>query len=242
MSAQILITVPVLNRAQNAAPLINSIVETAQLEWLLLFVVSPGDDAELEACLATLIISDRVGIAHMHDGPGPGDFAKKTQLGYDSPVGRNCPYVLCAADDLRFHTGWDTAAVKVFEDTGAGVVGTADLGNRQTMTGEHSTHPFVRRAYIDLRGGVVGEPGKVYCDLYDHQQVDTELVQTAMARGLYAHAKDSVIEHRHVLWGKAPKDATYEKALRHGAADRRLFESRKHLWLNEDEPGMSTAA
>lgn len=242
MSAEILIVVPVLNRPQNAAPLVQSIVETAQLEWLLLFVVSPGDDAELEACLATLSISDRVDVAHMPDGPGAADYAKKVQRGYDSAVGHNCPYVLCAADDLKFHAGWDTAAVKVFEDTGAGVVGTADLGNRQTMTGEHSTHPFVRRAYIDLLGGVVGEPGRVYCDQYDHQFVDVELVQTAMARDLYAHASGSVIEHKHALWKKAPMDDTYRRALKNGAVDKRLFESRKHLWLNEDEPGLSQDA
>ena len=100
--------------------------------------------------------------------------------------------------------------------------------------GQHSTHPFVARKYIDSLGGVVGQPGQVYFEGYDHNYVDVELVETAKARGCYAHAHASRIEHRHPLWDRSvAKDETYAKGRAGFQADRRLYESRRHLWERE---------
>lgn len=226
----VLIVVPVLNRPANARPLVESILETANVPWLLVFVCTSGDDAEVDAVFAAREFSDRVGISFLSESAGPGDYARKIQVGYDSPMYVDVPIVLLAADDLRFHPGWDTAALELFETYDVGVVGTVDLGNRGTMSGLHSTHPFVSRCYIDRHGGVVGEPGVVYHQGYDHQFVDSEMCATAMVRGCYAHSQASVIEHLHPLWNKAETDETYRKGARGFSSDRALFEKRRKLW------------
>jgi hypothetical protein len=65
---------------------------------------------------------------------------------------------------------------------------------------------------------------------YSHQWVDTELVETAMARGQWAFAKDSHVEHLHPFWHKGEMDATYEKALSTTRFDHRLYGQRRALW------------
>jgi hypothetical protein len=230
MNAELLIVVPVLERPGNAAPLVQSVIANTEVAWRLVFVTSPGDYDEQFACDEIAFAEPRVSVLTMQAGPGRADFANKIQAGYESG---DEPYVLLGADDLRFHPGWDTAALTILREHDVGVVGTVDLGNQQTVAGTHSTHPLVARCYIDSLGGVVGMPGQVYCPLYDHQLVDNELVQTALARGCYEHSYGSVVEHLHTLWGKAPMDRTYEKALREGRADRALFDRRKTLWERE---------
>lgn len=222
--SEIAVIVPVLNRPQNAQPLADSLRATSDAE--LVFVMSEADtDQQIDACLAT---GGRV--ISLETPPGPGDYARKIQAGYEAT---DAPYVLLGADDLRFHPGWDTAALALFAEFDVGVVGTVDLGNQQTVAGTHSTHPLVARCYIDSLGGVVGMPGQVYFEGYDHQFVDAELVQTAIARGCYAHCHASVIEHLHPLWRKGEMDDTYRKALQETRADRALFEQRKMLWERE---------
>lgn len=227
MTASIAVIVPVLGRPQNAQPLVDSFTASVP-DAELVFVASRSDHEQRQACL-------RAGkVALLADWePEPGDYARKIQLGYEST---GAPYVLCGADDLRFHPGWDAELLRIAEEFDVGVIGTNDLGNQQTVAGRHSTHPLVARCYIDERGGYVGGEGRVYFDGYDHQMVDLELIQTAQARGCYAHAHRSVVEHAHYLWRKAPDDDTYRKGRRATAADRRLFESRRQLWEREQVP------
>lgn len=219
--------VPVLGRPANAQPLVDSLAATDP-DAHLWFLCSRGDDAEVDACQRTgmtVVVADFA--------PGPGDYARKINLGYR--LAFEHPYVLCAADDLRFHAGWDEAALRMLAYD-VGVVGTNDLGNSQVIAGLHSTHPLVARGYIDSLGGYVGGEGRVYFEGYDHQWCDVELVLTAQQRGCYAHAHGSRVEHLHPLWRKARTDATYRKGQAHGATDRRLFESRRRLWELEQVP------
>lgn len=229
MTAEILVVAPVLDRPRNARPLVESLLAATRTDWRLVFMCSPGDTAELDAC-QDVAVFDGVDVLVVDWSAGSADYARKINLAFELT---DEPYLLLAADDLRFHAGWDVAALEVAHEFDVGVVGTNDLGNQQTVAGLHSTHPLVARCYVDRLGGVVGEPGVVYHDGYDHQFVDTELVATARARGCYAHVKTAVVEHMHPLWGKGERDATYAKGLERGAADRRLFESRRHLWARE---------
>jgi glycosyl transferase family 2 len=235
VTADIAILAPVLGRPQNATPLVESIAESAAVDWHLVFLASPDDYDEIEACFraAREIAPDRVHVTVVTWAAGAGDYARKINHGYRVTA---APYVLCAADDLLFHPGWDTALLEAAERFDVGVVGTNDLGNQRTVNGTHSTHPLVARCYIDRLGGHVGHPGSVYFEGYDHQWVDTELVATAQTRGCYAHCAGAIVEHRHPMWGKAQSDATYRKGLARGDDDRRLFESRRMLWLNEQVP------
>lgn len=225
------VIIPVLNRPQNARPLVESLLASTDRASLL-FVCSPGDDTQILACAAVqhdhgLRVRTRV----IDEPCGPGDYAKKIQRGFDATTE---PLVLLAADDLRFHKGWLEAVETVADEFDCGVIGTNDRANPLVMAGKHSTHPVVRRCYIDQHGGVAGEPGVVYHDGYDHQWVDSELVQTAMTRGCYAHAHDAVVEHLHPFYDRTVEtDETYRKGQAEGTADRALYESRRHLWERE---------
>jgi len=223
--SEILIVVPVLNRPANVEPLVESL-RRSEADCELLFVCSPSDHDELRAVYTA-------GVSHLLTNwePGPGDFARKQNAAFAQTTS---PYVLCAADDLRFHPGWDSALLAVAREFDVGVVGTNDLGNGAVLSGRHSTHPLVSRCYIDTLGGYVGGEGKVYFEGYDHQYVDVELVETAMARGCYAHCSGAVVEHLHPLWRKGADDKTYRKGQAHRAADARLYQSRRHLWLAEN--------
>ncbi len=220
MTAEIVIVVPVLGRPQNAQPLVDSIRAATTVEYEVVFVASRDDDAEFAACEAT-------GCRVLPNGrlPRAGDWAKKINALYKL---HKAPFLLLGADDLRFHPGWDTAALELAVQ-GYGVVGTNDLGNGTVMRGDHSTHPLVSRHYIDACG-TVDECGKVVHEGYTHNFVDVELVETAKARGAWAFAADSHVEHRHHLWGKGEDDATYRLGREHYAEDHRLLASRRKLW------------
>jgi hypothetical protein len=191
--------------------------DSTSSEYRLYFLCSRGDDAEIVAC------HEAGGIVFVTDFPEQGNFARKINYGYRMTDGE---FLLVGADDLRFERGWDEAALKIAEETGAGVIGTNDLHNPRVLQKRHSTHPLVRRSYIDEFGGTFDGTGEIFCELYDHQWVDNELCQTALLRGQWAFAEESVIEHLHPLWGLAESDPTYEKALRATRDDYRLFNHR----------------
>lgn len=224
MSA-IAVIVPVLARPGNAIPVAESFAGSAS-DAHLIFVCSPGDDAEIDACVVAAK-SGGCTVEFASWPSGPADYSKKIQLGYDLGT---APYVLCGADDLRFHKGWDTALLEIANRFDVGVVGTNDLGNSAVMAGRHSTHPLVARGYIDGFGGAWGEPGQVYHEGYSHNFVDVELVELAKRRGCYAHCHQSVVEHVHPLWRKGQMDATYRKGSQDVRADRMLFETRQREW------------
>lgn len=154
--------------------------------------------------------------------PGDGDYARKVNLAYRESAE---PYLFLGADDLNFHEGWDTEALR-FSDHG--VVGTNDLHNPRVLAGRHSTHSLVSRRYAD-EYGIIDGPG-ILCEKYSHQWVDDELVATAQARGEFHFCAESVVEHLHPFFGLAERDATYEKALAATRADGAIFRSRRRLW------------
>lgn len=226
--SRIAVLVPVLNRPASAAPLIESFTASSP-DAELWFLCTPGDDEEIEACEQTgqpFLVMDWPA--------GPADYSRKINRGFALT---RAPYVLCAADDLRFHPGWDRELLRVVEEFDVGVVGTNDHANPAVIAGRHSTHPLVARCYVEAHGGYVGGRGQVYCPLYDHQFVDNELVATAVARGCYAHCHEAVVAHHHPIFDRSvASDATYVKGQAHGGADRALFESRRHLWEREAVP------
>jgi len=220
----IAVLVPVLARPHNAAPLAESLADTTTVPHRLVFVCSPDDREQIDACRAagatTLIAGWQ---------PGRGDYAQKIQLAYDLT---DEPFVFTGADDLEFMSGWAREALDRMAGTGAGVCGTNDLGNPMVKAGKHSTHSLVRRSYIEGQGGTFdGIPGVLLCDLYDHQYVDTELVAVAIDRDEFVFARESRVRHKHPLWDRSvARDATYERSLAGGLRDRRLFERRRATW------------
>lgn len=232
MSVDIL--VPVLGREKAIDALAFSIISSTTCEWHVRFLCSPGDRKATDTCFMLSERDHRFSTRVVPWQPAGGDWAKKINLGYRETCRE---FILLGATDLLFHGGWDIAAIQVADQTGAGVIGTNDLGNLLVMKGQHSTHPLVRRSYVDDQG-TIDEEGKVVHEGYSHQWVDTELVATAMARGEWAFAFDAHVEHNHPFWHKGEMDATYEKALSTPRPDQRLFRQRSRLWRN---PGARTA-
>ena len=137
------------------------------------------------------------------------------------------PFVFAGADDVRFHDGWFDHAVALM-DGQIEVVGTNDLGNPDVLAGTHATHYLVTRNYATQ--ACIDHLGLMLYEGYDHNWTDTEMIQTATARGKFKPCLESVVEHLHVAWGKAEHDAGYTKSFANERADRARFMERKHLW------------
>jgi hypothetical protein len=203
-----------LGRPGTVQPLVESIGDSADV----LFICSPHDTTT-DACRATGRDVLTVGWE-----PGPGDYARKINAGYRVT---DDPLLFLGACDLRFHPGWLDAAKTKLTD-GIGVVGTNDLGNARVIRGEHATHSLVTRAYADL-GTIDGQPGILH-EGYHHEYVDDELVGTAKHRQAWAFAPDSVVEHLHPSWGKAPTDHLYDAQRLRMAASWRDYRNRRRMW------------
>lgn len=224
------VLVPVLNRPQLVAGLVESLDGSVAHErgegWQVevVFVCSPNDHVEI-AAVQKMELDPLVA----QWPPGPGDYARKINHAARYAIGElGVTWVFTGADDLRFHPGWLAASVRRHVRTGALVVGTNDLGNPYVMRGLYATHLFVHREWVAR--GTVDEPGLVFHEGYDHNCVDTELVETAKARRQFAFARDAHVEHLHPSWKKAVDDATYRKGRKNHHADRQLLNQRRPLW------------
>jgi len=139
-------------------------------------------------------------------------------------------WLFFTGDDVRFQCGWLEEALRVADETGAMVVGTNDLGNPHVMAGDRGTHCLVNRRYIMERGASGDGPGTAFSEAYKHC-CDVELVEVAKARGVWAHAHDSIVEHCHPTWGKGEMDATYAEGMSHQVADWRTWKKREQRVL-----------
>ncbi len=221
---EIAVLVPCLMRPHRVQLLIDSLraADEPGIETRPVFICSAGDRTEIVAC-------EKAGVSYLTlTKPGRSEFARKINLGIASS---HEEWVFVGADDIYFHPGWAREALAVYEETGCLFIGTNDLGNPAVKAGRHATHFLVHRDYIAL--GTVDDRTKFLCELYDHNSVDVEAVETAKARGAFAFAEKSHVEHLHRLWGKATYDQTYRKGMRNALADRRLCERRRRLWLRE---------
>lgn len=216
-SCEVAILVPVLGRPHRVKPLLESVKKATPEPHRVLFLPDSTDAEEIAAI-------EEAGAEYLAVDP-PASWASKINAGYRAT---SEPWFLCAADDLEFHPGWFSRALRWAKDE-TGVIGTNDLLNPRVMTGQHSTHMLVRRSYADAHG-TIDEEGKVCHEGYAHEYADDELVQTAMSRGAYVHAFDSIVEHLHYWNGKLPEDATYRLGRQHTARSRRLYRTRTRLW------------
>lgn len=217
-SVSIAIVIPVLGRPQRAAAVFASVEQATTVEHRVAFVCSPFDWNEHAACAAT-----GADVFVVEWEPDRADWAKKINHVYRRT---DEDWVFLAADDLRFHKGWDVAALQAHVETDARVIGTNDLANPRVIRGEHSTHTLVHRSYADALGTIDG-PGEIVSEAYDHQFCDDELVLTAKRREEWAFASASVVEHLHPYFRKGKMDETYKKATRATREDSRVFADRK---------------
>lgn len=140
------------------------------------------------------------------------------------------PYILCAADDITFHDGW----LEALHETSAGVVATNDLAmhgadSHAAFRGMMAQHPFIRRQYIEERGGTVDS--KLPFHPYPHEFADNELTITALARNEYEFCPDAKLEHRHPAWGKGEWDEVYALGQAKRAGSQEMMERRLPIIL-----------
>lgn len=203
----------------------DSLEQAAAFDYRLVFVCSPGDEDQIEACEAA---SPDVMVVPWQ--PGRADWARKILAAYEATSEE---FLLLAADDVSFEPGWDVEALAMFDRYDVGVVGTNDLANPSVKRGDHSCHPLVSRGYCELHGTIDG-PGAPVTTVYHHQWVDSEMVATAKARGCWAFADRSIVKHHHPLYDRTVQmDDTYRRGSNitraEAVAERRLFEERMRL-------------
>lgn len=218
----IAILIPVLGRADRINPLLKNIAEVTPEEHRVIFLCSPGDPAT-EVCVLAAS-EERCETEVMTWEPDRADFAKKVNFAFTKLAPAD--WYFQGATDIVFHEGWATRAMHMASTSGAGVIGTNDLGNTLVKSGRHSTHTFFSRHYIETHGGSYDDSGIVFCELYDHEFVDTEFVQIAIARGQFAACRRSIVEHMHPHWNKGEYDDTYTKAIKEFKQDAVIYHAR----------------
>jgi GT2 family glycosyltransferase len=203
--SELAIIVPTVNRSHLLAGLLESITASTETEHKTYFVIESSDSDTWRALLA-------LGSGYVRVG----EFGSYTAAANHGVASTTEPYFLIANDDVVFHPGWDTAALDAMTDP-VRVVG-IDQGN-----GRHDCFFLVDRRYVQ-------EVGEFYHPGYTSQYVDTEFVERAQARGVWAQADGALIEHRHWTLGKSQMDDNYSRAVAVGGRDRELYEQRKQQW------------
>lgn len=217
----IAVLIPTFGRADRLARVAANITENTETDHRVVFAVE-AEDVESIAAAAELDVDVVV-------NEGRPNYSGAITTAYRATPAE---YVFAGADDLRFHPGWDRAAL-AHMDGWVQVVGTNDLLNPFVLAGYHATHFLVDRRYLDEVGGVVDQgPGSFLFDGYGHQYTDTEFIATAKMRSRYRPCLESVVEHINAWSPKGTVDATAHKTQVTAAADSALYDSRRDLWCS----------
>ena len=225
--AELAILIPVLDRPHRVAPLVESIAKNTTVDYHIYWLCTSGLISE-EAHIRDVADWDVMSIA-FSTPRRHGDYAHKINEAFKRSTE---PYLFLGADDLDFRPGWDVTGLRWFRNPNVGVVGTQDLGNRRVIRGEHSTHSFVSRTYVD-EFGTIDRPGEVLHEGYAHEFVDDEFIETAKFRGAFKFSQHSVVEHLHPLWGKAETDRVYNGQRQRMRQGRVIYSRRKHKWTSK---------
>lgn len=211
--SEVAILVPVLGRPEHAKVFMDSWqANTPQGETEVFALVESEADALpwLDAGALTTWCDE-----------GVHTFAQK--INYGSAVTEE-PWLFLVGSDVTFHPWWYQAAKEVM-DKNFLVVGTNDLGSARVQTGEHATHMFIKRSYVDQYGASWDGPG-VVCHEYHHWFVDDEIVLKAKLAGVFAAATGSVVEHLHPYFGRGEMDDVYRLGEANAEADKEEFMAR----------------
>lgn len=217
------VLIPVLGRPHTIADVTETLRGRDGPE--IVFIATVGDTEVLTAIRDIAVGASDITLFTMPRCTN-GDYARK--INYAARTLTNATTFFLGASDLRFHDGWLETGLAYFTE-GVEVVGTNDLGNRRVTEGQHSTHSFVTRRYME-EFGTIDEPGKILHEGYVHEFVDDELIGTAKKRGVYVWAGDCHVEHLHPYWGKAPMDEMYARSNHRMRASRSRYNRRRRLW------------
>jgi hypothetical protein len=221
------ILVPVLGRPQNAAPFMESLINSQPGDVRVIVVASPWDGSTIGAWRE--LADAGVGLCPqvvLYPG-NPGSFAQKCNHGarvtrdYAAQWQRTpAPWVFLVGDDVKFHDGWAAAALAAGARPNVCVVGVNSAG---PLNDGSTPHQLVRRSYIADPGASWDGPGSLLHEGYRHNFCDVELATLAQQRGVWVDAPDAVVEHLCLYQGKAPMDPTYQISVDTVDADRELW-------------------
>ena len=197
--------------------MVASIASTVVIyDFSVMFICTTGDEPTYNACVET---GARVTVVN----GGPNEYPRKMNHAFKRSDRR---FVLLAADDLDFQPGWDVELLQMAEETKLSVIGSNDCANPAVMRGDYSTHPLLRRSYVEERGGSLDGPGVLCHEGYDHNFTDVEICKLAQRRNEWAFAQKARICHLHPSFTGEDRDSTYDKGFRHFARDRQRFQKR----------------
>lgn len=139
-------------------------------------------------------------------------------------------FLVTGADDVWFEQGWLEEALEgMLFLRGYGMVGLNCLDGYETNL---STHFMVSRAYaVNEWGGVLFFPQ------YAHFYPDIEANERAKRDECFLWAKNAIVEHKHWVFDKAPKDDIYSLTDGLKESDKIIYEDRKERGFpNDHEP------
>lgn len=224
---EIAVVVPVAKR-DNALPFLESLAHSIteeQRERLMVYVMTDAEDFTTQEAWMKWsgYPYPRQQIYAHHYLRTMGSFAEKVNRAYELTTE---PWLFIVGDDVKFHRGWLDQAMDTARSTGKSVIGTNDLGNQMVTAGEHATHFFLRREYIDKTGASWDGPGVVCHEGYRHWFVDNEIIAAAKQTGEWAPCLGSHVEHLHPLFNKGQADEVYRIGQEAAETDRELWYSR----------------
>ncbi len=218
-SIRVACLIPVLNRPHRVAPLVESF-RKSRTPGELYFLVNDNDHEELRAIQAS-------GAQHFVLPAKRVSWAQKLNDGFRlTGESSNEPWLFLGADDLDFVPGWlDQAEPTMNRFQVIGI----DDSSPKTIEGNHSTHPLVSRQYA-IERGTIDQKNLLVCEAYRHFGPDTELCETAKARGVYTFTREIRVVHLHPVAKKAAWDSTYEMAKGFKKGDLALYFKRRAMF------------
>jgi len=212
------VIIPSLGRPEQIKRCVERLAETVQGYVVETVVVFEGDDpATAEAARSVpgvIVVENTTGL-----GAAAGWNEGSKHASGDALV--------MLGDDAWFHDGWLEAALQALEKIGgSGMVG---FNDGHTSGETHSAHHLLTRDYIiEYQGGCFIIPD------YYSQYFDLEAVARAQRADKYIWASDSLVEHKHWVFGTAVKDATYRIGSDHMNSDRDIFQRRRAAGFPDD--------
>ena len=222
--SRVAVLVPTFKRANKLAALLENIQERTQMPHRVYFVLEREDVASIEAAhdlRAEIIFNE-----------GRGSYASCINTGYRRTTE---PFLILAADDVRFGRDAIAAALAMMVDDSIGILGALDPLHEDQD--DHATHYLVRRAYIEEQGGTMDSKGCVLFD-YGHAYTDVEAVHVAKVRNAYKFCPEFIVYHDHPGWvggGAVDEssplfDEVYKKGNAALADDLAVFALRSRRW------------
>ncbi len=221
---------PTTGRKDMALQALRSLLDTVKPYNVEIVAVIDADPESLTAITALLEAEGARYIVDYNDTyrGGVGAF----NAGLRAATGE---YIVVAADDLTFMTGWLHEAMKVMVEAhrGDGLVGFNDL-HHDGQTGI-STHFLLSRDFIiDYLGG------RVAWECYPTQYSDMEINIRARRAEKYAWAVRAVVRHDHWMFGTRPKDSTDERLTPQMEASQKAYQARLAAGFPDDYPPIIT--